>query len=147
VSSNGGDFTIPQSDWVIALGKMDYADRELIEVEMPSGTGKEAMQAAGTFLREAEDHFLGCHYGDAVAACRQAVEKLQSVVGTPPKVSNKGAKGYTKNERILVVLEMVRRICLLSHHPDPVCDATTFERHDAQEIIAMVASIMYIYTR
>lgn len=138
------------SDWRNVLVPLGYADILVLGFEIPTGKEGASASDAARCLRQAQDDLLRGRYDAVVSQCRLAVEGISigsdeasAASASAAKYANgKERKLMTKSERALFIGEAIRHFTHLAHHPNSDGTQETFNRAEAQAILACTVAFV-----
>ncbi|MBA5606783.1 hypothetical protein H3H36_15610 [Duganella sp. FT3S] len=139
-----------ESDWRNVVVTLGYADILVLGFEIPTGKEGAAAADAARCLRQAQDDLLRGKYDAVVSQCRLAVEGISigsaeasaASVSVAKYTNGKERKLMTKSERALFIGEAIRHFTHLAHHPNPDGTQETFNRAEAQAILACTVAFV-----
>lgn len=133
-----GRLVVPKSQWVEQLNAVGATDILLLEIPMPLGALSGAQAEAAKQVRQAQAHIIAGNYGDAVGACRVALEELD-VKGHPLNLFHgPGRDSMTKIERGQAMLAAIRHYTHLPHH----AGAPSYSRDEAKLALRVTAAVI-----
>jgi hypothetical protein len=145
--SDGSPFTLPQQQWLVALGEMEFSRSLIFEVRFfeKNGNGGDSPEA---LLHNAWQHFNKGHYSDAISHCRKAIEFVEQHNGDKASASEAISKYKTSredmniSERILFLREALKNVTQLGIHYTGDSD---FSRRQAQAILGTTIALVADY--
>jgi hypothetical protein len=148
---------ITQSDWLNALEKMGYGNTLLFEIPIPNTTSDVPLQIL-QYLQKARNHYLTGNYQETIGDCRTALDKLAEFLDDEPLLSRaknkfledgKSRQAMSKDERVLMIRDVLRHYTHLSHHPeeDDKGIKVPISRNEAGMILGQTASLVSFYLK
>ncbi len=143
-------FKVSQNDWLEVLQTLNYKHYLLFEIPLPKHAGHRSLNKAMEHLISAREDFLQGEYRQTISKCREVLEainkglKLDGVAGNAVgRFRTKESRELmNKDERELVIREVVRHYSHLAHHPNTDIEFTEFTRHDASLILGITSAIL-----
>jgi hypothetical protein len=131
---------VPREQWLALLKSVGYCDTLLTELRLPT-TGVSAEHLA----RAVEARNEG-RYGDAIAACRVAIERLDSAPkessGELDRIVRAKRADLADRERFVLLRTATQVFASPVHH-----GATHYQREDAELAIATTAALLRLAPR
>lgn len=139
--------TVPQSDWVQMLSKMEYSYINLIEIPNLQINSSKHAQKIIDHLNTANHLALEGRFEQSVAQCRFFFENLSKLIGDEEKMRslNKKTKESTKSERMQLIRKAVADLVHLTHHDDDEMAHVEWHREDALALIGYCTTILQHY--
>jgi hypothetical protein len=136
---------LSQSDWLKILADCGYRKTLLLEVAIPAN---DECASAESYLQAAQVSLLQGRYQDAVACCRNALERLTLqrdeayIFDEIKKLRSKNADDMNLLHREVALRQAAVKFAALSHHSDDIAVAQTYDRRTAVMMIGITASLM-----
>lgn len=138
------EFLIRQQDWLEALAHMEYQKTLLFELSVPGSD-----TAIGTLISKAQRFLNIGDYDQAVALCRQTLEKIAESAGDKSTAA-RAVKKYREDresmdttERLLFLRESLKNATHLSVHNSQVHNG--YSRDQAKAILATTIALISLY--
>lgn len=136
---------LSQSNWLKILADCGYRKTLLLEVAVPAN---DESASAESYLQTAQVSLLQGRYQDAVACCRNALERLTLqrdetyLIDEIKKMRSKNADEMNLLHREVALRQAAVKFAALSHHSDDIAVAQTYDRRTAVMMIGITASLM-----
>lgn len=143
VHQQGLNHTINQGVWVRILEAMGYQKRLLLEVPVTDAQVSPELAAAVNLLARAQDAAARGDYRDAVAGCRDVIERIDSALKAEiDRAAFENLREKSKAERLKLILRAVKVFTHPAKHSDDVSVAMEWNRVDASFAISAVAALI-----
>lgn len=134
-------FTVRQQEWIEALEQMEYRRTLLFELPVPTSDSP-----IGELVRRAQTFLFKGDYDQAVALCRQAIEKIEAQLGDQSSASRAVEKYRTnrkemdETERLLFLREALKHTTHSAvHHND---NHYGYSRNQAKAILGTTITLL-----
>lgn len=138
------EFPVQQQDWIEALGRMEYRRTMLFELPVPSSD-----DPIGLLVAKAQAFLHKGDYDQAVALCRQAIEKTESLV-SDKSAANRAVKKYCEDrkgmdttERLLFLRESLKNATHLAAHASE--NHSGYSRDQAKAILGTTIALLSLF--
>jgi hypothetical protein len=142
--------TASQSDWVKVLDGMGYRKTLLLEIPMPADDAPEELKQAVEHLRHAQDLMIRGEYRDAVGACRDVLQQMDTVLGdesdipTPVRDWLNHTHEMDKAARVRLVRRALKSLTQPARHADLASTRVEWGPVDARAIVTIAAALMQL---
>lgn len=138
------EFPVQQQDWIEALSRMEYRRTMLFELPIPSSD-----DPIGLLVAKAQASLHKGEYDQAVALCRQAIEKTEGLASDKSAASravNKyrdDRKGMDTTERLLFLRESLKNTTHLAAHASE--NHSGYSRDQAKAILGTAIALLSLF--
>jgi hypothetical protein len=136
-------YTIPQSEWVKLLSKINYSHIDLIEMPGIHPQKSSLENKIYENLKKANQLALEGRFAQCVAQCRFVLENISSFLGDEKGMRDIRFKGkeHSKEERKQLIRKAVFNLSHLAHHDDNKV-TVQWTRSDALALIKYCCAII-----
>lgn len=138
---------VAQSDWVRVLDGMGYRKTLLLEIPMPASDAPEQLRQAVEHLRQAQDLVMHGRYREAVGACRDVLESLDTALGDATAAAPDNQRDWDKACRVRHVRRALKVLTHPARHADEVSAQHEWGPEDAATIVTVTAALLRLATQ
>lgn len=136
-----------QSDWIRVLDGMEYRKTLLLEVPMPATDAHEGLRQAVEHLRQAQDLLMHGRYREAVGACRDVLESLDTALGDAAAAVPDNQRDWDKACRVRNLRRALKVLTHPARHADEVSAQHEWGPEDAASIVTATAALLRLATQ